>query len=329
MFPTEFLLDLISTVWSEPSGQIFLLSVAYYLFSAFTVSGYMAYFAGGFGNIGFGDYTLLDFLFFLPTLAVTGLTIIADNILRVLAYILFFVITPNFVGLLIAFWIFNQTDWLGDLSPLLISLLFYISLVSWFIGVTLLLSDSTKRWISFLTQLLSILLFSITSVVLVSRGLKPLAPNIDPTIISVIAFIGNLFFLFTSIGGLLLILLLIGTTIARQAVKEKYLSKIIRVQLAKPVQGLERWRVEAPNTGENNWFSLLKPSQPDQSNHRYEPKGDVLLVATLKRVTAFYVHDAEETNGKNGNLILVSNADIQSLELKSAKKVDSNHSKSH
>ena len=282
----------------------------------------MAYFAGGFGNISFGDYSLLDFLFFLPTLAVTGLTIITDNFLRVLAYILLFFITPNFSGLLIASWIFNKTNWFGNLSPLPISLLFYISFVSWFIGLGLLLSDNTKRWISFLAQLLSILLFSLTAVVMVSRGLKPLSPNIDPTIINATAFIGNLFFLFTSIGGVLLIILLIGVTIAKHAVKEKYLSKIVKIQLAKPVQGLERWHVKAPNSAGNNWLSIFRPSQPTPSYHRYEPKGDVLLVATLKRVTALYVHDADETIRKNGNLILVSNTDIQFLELKSSKRID-------
>jgi len=326
MLPSKFLFDLIINVWEQPSGRIFLLSAAYYLFSTFAVGGYMAYFSGGFGNIGFGDYSLIEFLFFLPTLTVTALSIFYDNFWRVAGNFLLYLIAPNFAGLLIAYWLSRIPDLLNLLSALplfLITTLFsLISLISWLVGVTMLLSGTRyNQWIPFLLQFLGALLLGITAVMMVTKGIPPPSIHIDPVLLGAILFLGDLLILITGIGGLLLVIILVGITIAREAIKYEYLSKVISMELTQVVSGLEKWRIQIPNTAHNSFWSLFKSKEVAPVNYQYNLNGEVLLIASLKRVTALYVHESGGTFIENGRLILVSNNNILSLELKSGKKL--------
>lgn len=286
------------------------------------VGGYMAYFSGGFGNIGFGDYSLIDFLFFLPTLTLTGLSIFYDNILRVLGNIFIDFIAPNFAGIIAAYWLYKISNFSNYLPALTITtVLPFISLISWLIGVTTLLSDTPKeRWKPFLLQFLGSLLFGITAVVVATRGVPAPSIKIDPILSSAILFLGDLLILITGISGFLILILLVGITIAREAIRYEYLSKVIRIELTQAVPGLERWRVQASEKEHISFFSLFKSKPLAPTNYQYEPKGAVLLIASLKRVTALYVHQSDVAFKDAGRLFLISNSNISSIEVRSGKK---------
>jgi len=138
--------------------------------------------------------------------------------------------------------------------------------------------------------------------------------------LSPILLLGDLLMLITGIGGLLLVILLVGITIAREAIKYEYLSKITRMELTQPVPGLDKWRVQAQKTAGNTCWGIFKPKQIASNNYQYESNGNALLIASLKRVTAIYVHESDGTFSENGRLFLISNNNIQSLELRSGKK---------
>lgn len=318
---SEFLSQLIIKVWSQPTGQIFLLSAVYYLFSAFILSGYMAYFAGGFGNIGFGDYSIIDFLFFLPTVMVTGLNMVVVNFWRVLGTFLLYLVGPNFLGFTIAYFFSRNPSWTNHIPNYIFAPTVYISFIIWVFGISIFLSENRyKNWIAFLLQLLGSFFFSMAAVGIALKGIVLPFSNISPDIANFILFTGDLIFLITRIGGLLLIILLAGMALAREAINYKYLSQIIRIKMAQAVPGLEKWRLQTEDNSKKQMLQLFKPKAIVSSQNEYAIKGDAFLVASLKRVTAVYVNESDNAFPEHGRLFLISNTDIQSIELKSGKK---------
>ena len=285
-------------------------------------SGYMAYFAGGFGNIGFSDFSIIDFLSFLPTLVITGLNIIFDNFLRVVGNILIRLIAPNFLGFLVSFLLYKIPNF-GNVLPnfLLTSIVLNLSIILWFIGLILLLSNTPQKWwIPFVLQLLGVLLFSIIAIAMSIKGITP-STNIHPAIPAIILYMNNIIFLLIGIGGILLSFLLIGMTIARETIRYKYLSKIIKIELSQRISSLEKWHIQdTVKETKSVLFDLFKQKQNSNSNYIYEPNGSLDLVASFRRVSAVYIHELDEIPSENGRLVLIANNIIYSIEIKSGKK---------
>lgn len=319
--PSTFLLHLITDVWSQAPGQIFLLSAMYYLFSAFIVSGYLAYFTGGFGNIGFRDYSIIDFLFFLPTLAVAGLKIVYDNIKRVIISVFLYFIVPNYLGVWLSSLLYRIQDFASHLPAFFFTPLFlYSVIVAWLIGFNILLSFSYKKlWTAVLLQFMSSLLFSTAAVGMVALRITPPPLSIDSTLLTILVFGGDLFLLTVGVGAVLLIILLLGMQIAKESISSEYLSQIIKVQAVQPIPSLEKWRVvEKPE--KNTLWNIFKSKQTISTTYQYALEGAALLVASLKSVTAIYIDKSEELPNGRGKLLLIPNANILSLELRSGKR---------
>jgi len=319
--PSTFLLQLITDVWSQVPGQIFLLSAMYYLFSAFLVAGYLAYFAGGFGNIGFGDYSIIDFLFFLPTLAITGLKIVFDNFKRVAINVSLYFIVPNYLGVWLPTQLYKIPNFSRYLPVFFFAPLFlYSVIIAWLIGFNILLSFSNKKlWVAVLLQFVSSLLFSTAAVGMVTLGITPPHLNLDPTLLTILAFGSDLFLLTVGVGTGLLIILLLGMQIARESINSEYLSQIIKVQTVQPIPSLEKWRA-MEKSEKNTLWNIFQSKQTIPTNYQYVPEGAALLVASLKRVTAIYIDKSVELSNGRGKLLLISNTTIVSMELKSGKR---------
>jgi len=280
----------------------------------------MAYFAGGFGNFGLGDYSVIDFLLFLPTVIITGINIVVDHFWRVLWSFLLYLVVPNIFGILVAYWIYKIPSLVSHLPTVFYQPVIYISFVIWIVGLSILLSDQFKKWLPILLQFLGALFFSVAAVGVAESNTHLTPINISPTIMNIVLFLGDSIFLITRIIGSLLIILLVGIAIARESIKYKHLSQIIKIALSQELPGLEQWRVQAQSTEDLTIFSFFRPKYVPTNNYLYVPNGEAFLVATLRNVTAIYINTSDQHFSENGRLLLVSNTDIQSLELKSGKK---------
>ncbi|MBT3316136.1 MAG: hypothetical protein HN390_16150 [Anaerolineae bacterium] len=312
---SEVLKILFLNIWVEPSGKIFTLSIAYYLFSALVFSGYMSFFSGGYNSIPFGNFSLGDLLFFFPTMSVSIIASIFNNFWKTIWNFLYKTALPTFLGLLsgikIHIYILNETHLLELHSMFLVLISFGV----WFYSFLASIDNSHKYRKTFLItlQFFSSLLFILFAVGFTQDASSPPSPTTEQ-VTGYFGFLGDLIMTFFQIVLGILIPILIGKGIARNVIKNKLASSVVQLELQQKLNSLNKWLAIDSNAHSTVWNVLLKPKNNEPVNFTYILEDNLLLIASFKNTTAFYL--TPNTESQRGSLQIISNDIIANIELK-------------
>jgi hypothetical protein len=296
------------SLWSDPAGQIFIITFIAYSTSYMLYSGYMSWFAGGYGSLMLSQYgfTAIDFLSLIPVtfvfIAQTAVKLFKFLLRYFLIYIfgpgLFFIVFAaiqghydihafqnNYTLARLGGLIWMAGAWLGITHFRHKSWVYRASIVACYAGATLVL--------------LSIPLTSSTEN---AEQIQPLGINVINEFFMLMAF------LIAAVSPFL-----IGQEIALTSVREKLLSRITRLALtqALPIPGTEPLPEEEK--------TLRKAfAKPDLYSYSFDEQKPVYLVSSFSQTTILYA-PVETTGEQRGRLILIASSLLCSLEISGAK----------
>jgi len=302
----------LQSVWTEPTGKIFLITVIAYSFSYILYSGYLGWFAGGVGSIPLSQvgFSAIDFFGLIPTvyllifqLALKLLKIAARLILLYGILPIFVFIAGRLIGVSIEISIFSK----GYSFTAFIS---FIGTLLWMGGFFWEISSYTNihnspKW-RLVMSFVGAFLMGISSAYIkttVTSASTVNSSGVETNIILEIGAVTVLMFVFS-------LPYFMGVSLARMSVKDKVLSRVQKIVFCSPLDilGLKR---ESPK-------KTAKSKTPDSGVFAYhaDENHPVYLVSMFNKNTAIFL-PSETTGQKRGKLVIISNDQIRLLEIKS------------
>jgi hypothetical protein len=298
----------LQTFWNDGTGRIFLVTFLAYSISYMVYSGYISWFAGGYGGLLLSQagFTAIDFLALIPTVFVLIFESIGPFIKSIGKFIFWNILIPLFLFILIIV----IRLYFQNLLP---------NTIMGFVGVPFLLLATILRVINSekenkLFSKLSTLglwastIFLALSVSIGSSTNRTLTPGVQssPNLFLIAYSIDSIFW--EIVAPILLIFILIlplwlGIYLASFVTKEKLLSRIMRIDLKQPIA-----------------IATAKLSvNKDIHSYIFSEDFPVYLISTFTKTTAIYLPQ-ETTRTERSRMLLVSNDLIHSLELEGRKK---------
>lgn len=300
------------SVWAEPTGRIFLVTVFAYFFSYLIYSGYIGWFTGGSGSISVSQvgFTIVDFLGLIPTVYSLLFKLAKDLAIFLARLVFAYVIAPLMVYAIL----FMVLDGFKITAMPYAALLYLAAPILWMIGFvggfsSYLSKGEFSNW-SVFTCFLAAILLSLTS-----PSAASLAHTTSPGNQSAVGqnFITEILLLFTSFIFVPILFYYLGTSLARVSITDNFLSRIQKLVLNIPyqIQGLAL--IEEPK--KSGWS---RPPKPEIFT--YTPASDhpIYLVGTFSKNTAIYVSQ-NITGHDRGKLIILANDTIRAMEMESSK----------
>ena len=321
---SNWLLKTITELWQDTTGRIFILTIVPYFWGYAIYSGYFARFTGGWGSLllNLREFSLIDLFTFFPTAILTIFNIIARTWKPILFGALMRLVIPIIVSSLIAIKV--RAEFSFQINFIDSVFLVQASLIIWLIGLNIpFFSHSKSEWEQRLIiaswlflQILGLSLFFtlILSVQNIPENNLPTNPADAKTYTKLFDV---LFILLSIIDGIF-ILILFGKEIADTAIKERALSKVIKLNLNYPIDVLAKFsdplEYLSKQTIEKRTHWLFKPELSLSINpniYTYSPKIPVYLVATFHLFIAFFIYDETQDEGE---MLLISNNAVLALE---------------
>jgi hypothetical protein len=304
--------DLISNLWNDFAGKVFIITIASSLFGYLTLFGYISKFTGGKGGISFRstEFSIIDILGLFPTILIALFEMVSVYIKR----IVFYYLIPFFLSLFSI--IIYASNLLHIALPLELSFLVFlvaisILLISFFISFDY---DSKVTKVTFLRSVLKLLTSEIgfISIIISSESLT--------TSLHMKSF-GS-----TEINAILLIILFpiiaygLGSRMGEIAFKSNLLNSVSQIIATYPVFG---WENERPDQtilpGEKTHITFL-PNGKVMEATRNRPteifyfnfeKEKLFLISSFSKYSLFFI---PEKNRIEGSAILVANEFISSIK---------------
>jgi hypothetical protein len=299
------------TLWSDPAGRIFLITFLAYSTSYMLYSGYMSWFAGGYGSLLLSQYgfTAIDFLSLVPT-AFVFFAQAAFSLTKFLArFLSVYILGPIFLLLIIVSFkehygviIFSDAYWLASIGFLL-----------WLVGALSRITPFPKKEMSPRTSIL-ISYFGVALIIL-ALPLPEIVNQPDESIpVSssspsiIVEIIVPLF-----LGMLLVTPFLIGRSMAETATREKLLSRVMKLALSQAISIPGAVPTPEEDTALRKVFS-----KPGLYYYVFDEHNPIYLVSSFSQTTILYA-PTETTGDERGRLILVANSLLCSLEINGAR----------
>jgi hypothetical protein len=315
------------SLWADTAGRIFVTTFLAYSASYMLYSGYISWFAGGYGGLLLSQvgFTAIDFLALIPTSVLLLFESIRASIWPALKFIAIYLISPLVLLLLLTS---TSESWQTHFIPQN-STVTLIGFILVFAGLVLRLSLTKKIKFKFQIAISLVLI----GIILISFFI-PLDLNTStshPTITTTTAIekfdLGLEMVAFTLLFTIAMSPSLVGLNMAQFAVKEKLLSRLTRIVLKHSIQvpGMQLIKSEinkAPSTGFEGFFALFNHQKKVEPSY-FEYEGDanlpVYLIASFSRVTALYI-SPEILQSERGKMIMLANGLIYSMEVEGRKK---------
>jgi hypothetical protein len=313
-------------LWGSDVGKIFISTFIAYSASYMVYSGYVSWFSGGYGGLLLSQigFTAIDFLGLIPTAFVLMVNWVKSTFVFLVKALLLYVFLP--LGFLFIF------GWVLQFFRIQIFVhsgtVFLIGLLVWISGLNIVLSSIGKQelinW-----SALAICFFGVFLIAF-SLPLTPAdiaASPVSQTWPSPIIFIAAVFSEVISLIYLsffLTVPYLIGISLAKTALSEKMLSRLVKIVLKQPLQMLEANSPETRKTElspKSTWLFLKRPPveiKPTIFEYEWNESQPAFLVASFSRTTAIYL-PSETTSAEQGKLLLLNNDLICSMEIEGYK----------
>ncbi len=322
------LMSFIQSLSSDTLGKIFVLTAISYSTSYMIYSGYISWFAGGYGGLLLSQagFTAIDFLSLIPTVIV----LIAESIWSLTKFLVklafYFILLPWIVAFLVAL----------ILSLLKIhilagnSVLASISILAWTINTSawtiIEISENKfrkyfKRFV--IVSIVSILMLFLTASSQLSNTLMIPIIGFQGSSASKPSFIEELF------GAVYILIFvgfpfIVGLLLASLAAKGKYLSRLVKLSLKQPISitgaNLEEGRIKS--SSKRTATKKQKMTQKDDTGlytYTWNDEQPAYLIASFTRTTALYL-PPETISAERGRMILINNDAIYSIEMESKKR---------
>lgn len=258
------LLSFLQSLWSDTFGKIFVLTLIAYSTSYMVYSGYISWFSGGYGGFLLSQvgFTPIDFLSFIPTIFALIIRSLG-SLIKFFIKLLFNLFLLPLVIAIIVMWILFHLGihfLAGNTSLGLFGILvWYLCIFAWtLIEIT---GIQYKKYLRHLVALSAISVFlwflgfsygtnnSITIPFLRMQTTYSSSPNILSEIMAIFYIITILVFPF-----------IIGLLLAALAVRENYLSQLLKISLKKPIEipGAISEINKTTSPQKKNWFQPPK-----------------------------------------------------------------------
>jgi GNAT superfamily N-acetyltransferase len=331
MFQSQILIWL-GTIFSNPVTALALLTFILYTSSYMVYSGYISWFAGGYGGIplSHAGFNVIDSLTLFPSIYLLILQGLWDLVKLYFRLFIQILVIPGLIASII--WLLlNQPSWpwLAQWGQTILGLGMFIIIASSIWG-----SVNYKKSI-FSMNNVAVLVLGIIGWLLIMLSVALVKSTSFPTNPSTNV---NWFFeisIILLIGEVTAFPFFAGLTLGERAAKNRTLSQISRLTLKSPIPGLEQSFINTesksrkqkgashPDNGQNSWLLKIEPDV-FVWNANEKP---IYLIAAFNQNTAFYVPPNQKIS-KHGKMLVVSNGQITSMEIKS-KKVNAGLDTSH
>ncbi len=301
--------NFILTFWNDPTGRIFLVTFLAYAASYMVYSGYISWFTGGYGSFSLSQagFTAIDFLALVPMVFILLFESVVPFLKSIGKIVFWNIFLPFSIFIIIVFFrgsfrVFPE----GNTAFLGIS---YVSLLGAFICVALIpFTNKSNRlfsklstgaiWVSLIVMAFSIPIAPARS------GVSSTAQSVDiPNVVSPIAMFAVEIVACIALLVIIMLPLALGLFLASFAVREGFLSKVVKIDLNRPV------------TIATAKLSVNK----DVHTYTFSDDFPVYLISTFARNTALYLPQ-KNAHMERSNMLLVSNDLICSIELEGRKK---------
>ena len=328
------LTHLTSSLWSEPLGQIFLVTTFFYTIAYLIYGGYMARFMGGYSLFPFGlsGLTVSDLLFLFPTALLTLVSIVfrAPGIifretLRIIWLLLKFFVLPTF-GVAIISLLLTR---LWQMPALVAGYLLPMGQLILVIGAVWLLfalnvSHEKQRY-----RYYALILFTCGMLITQLSGLslnEQTVPNISANpVIGVIIHLMWDFLVILLVVIILMLFVAFGVTMAEISIREGLLSKVSQLVVNQPLPILGHPDIaselprQATSLKQSWWFKTSVPVRVEPDVFTYTQKNELYLIASFHDSVAFYAPN-ENKETINGRTILVARNLISAMDLQLSSK---------
>lgn len=315
-------IELLSGLWQDNTGKIFLITFTAYAASYMIYSGYIAWFSGGYGGLPLSQmgFTVIDFLGLIPN----AFLLIFELLFRGFKFFLFFfaiyfllpIIVSYFAALAIQI-IFKQP--LPDVVLLL-------GMVLWIAGIFLCNWESNfisrhKKWLYVVFYIL--LNIGATLIMLHAQ----LGSTLNPTTNSSNPAIDIILLLLYELPAILLIVIafvspfLFGLLMGEQSLKIKLLSRVTRIIFNEPIQIKGKMKLSSLEIKRNLISAKSKLHQdsssisikPELFTYSWDDENPVYLLASFSKNTALYF--PSDDNYKPGSLTVITNDCVRLIEV--------------
>ncbi len=321
----------VQSIWVDTIGKIFILTFVGYSASYMIYSGYISWFAGGYGGLLLSQigFTATDFISLLPT-ALVLLFESAWSLIKFLAKTIFyFIVLPAVVGFVIVELLsvlgvgaYTENTFLASLSYLAWLVTFSI----WVFFVEISQSKYKKYFRQFVVvAIISMAILFLSSwnkasnSVLINIPGPEASEPIKPNFIDEIAALGNLVLFSISPFAA-------GRLLAPLAIERKHLSQLLALHLKEPIQ-MPGAVLEVKKTKISQKGSKLEQRKRNINTNAkvysfiWNQGCPAYLIASYNRTTALYF-PPETLNSSHGRLLLLNNEMIYAVEIKGHKRVD-------
>jgi hypothetical protein len=306
-------INFLQAFWNDGTGRIVLVTFLAYSTSYMIYSGYLSWFAGGYGGLlltqmGFSVIDLLGLLPMAFTLLSESLwSLIKTTGKLILFHFIFpFVVLWTTTNLLLAS---NILVFPGNI--ILRNMGFLLWTVGSYTGVMLAWQSKEYKWLYWLS--ISICYFGMVLVGLTApfapvSAIKAITVPFQTTqdLVNSVLFEGTALIAFLIV---LMIPLLIGRSMASHAAKQKLLSRVQKLVLTHTI--------EIPGALSTEKATKKKKSSSEVKDgvmsYYWEKDKPIYLVASLNRTTAFYI--PSETTGTERRMVLLANDVICLMEI--------------
>jgi hypothetical protein len=301
---------ILSSLWGDVVGQVFLITIYSTIFGYLTLFGYISWFTGGKGGLAFRstEFSLHDILGIFPTIISSILEIgfkYSKTIVR-------FVLMPFveafllFIYLLVKYGIPFIPS--GSQMLLLLASVYLLGFGFLFSSV-----DKKQKKASFLSLFLKLLLTIAGFFIFLVSIISPISINSSNYLVIIETF------------NLILIILMpvlfyyFGSKAGEIAFSSKLLTSVSQIIASYPVFGFETEGVidNLEGKGKRNIVFLPKKSvmtkvinQPSETYYFEFENGTLFLIATLSKYSLFFRPESE----KDGSAILISNEYLSSIK---------------
>jgi hypothetical protein len=317
---------LFGSLWESTAGQIFLLTFLAYSASYMLYSGYISWFAGGYGGLLLSQvgFTAIDFLSLVPATILLMIESIWNYIKSISKFIIYGLVVPYLLGL--AIYTSVQSWPTHDLANS--QTLFMIGGLIWLVAAYMMFRKlGTKNKIVFIVLVVLASLGIIMLIIFAPHQVNTPASQAPVTNTSSSGF--QLLWEIFAISLLISVVAIppsIGISLAEYATQAKLLSRLTKIVLKqsilvpgmKPVQVVE---IEKKLALFERVIAIFQPKVKVEPR-TYDYEGDanlpVYLIASFNKVTALYI-SPEIVQSKRGKMVLLANDLIYSMEVEGRK----------
>jgi hypothetical protein len=336
----SYVIGILTALVTDTPGKIFLLTVIAYLTGYLIYSSYLSWFTGGFGSVPFGPagFNIIDVLSLFPLALITLLEILRKSwwpLLKKSLITLLRFLLPWGVGIVAAVLLMTQGYQIVPKSNLWSQVSYLIFILLWIVYEVVRVQDFKRRVLKsiicvllLLLQIVAIFFMVMTASPVIDKpnSLKNLTiPLLITRILSDITVLIFMVVIFP--GGLSLT----GLTMAKRAILDETLSKVLRLSLKEPMPGIGTLQSEStvPQTSKRwfcRWFTQAAvPAETMPDVYTYLPERELYLIVVFSRNTLLYFPNEDpEVRGK---ALLVSNELIRGIEMESARSTSNEESR--